>query len=183
MTYNYNQAGQRLKELRLNKGLSLAAVADECGVNQYQTISSWEKGYTKPTLENLFKLCDLYECELGYILGEPGYELKTRKQTDIQAETGLSELAVEKITTLTSQELRFIDDLLKNSEYLFSVSQSYCQYRDVGKIGLASLDGNVHIKHLNKPEWILPANEVVNILKYAFSYEVLRFADRKQEDK
>lgn len=180
--FNIKEIGKRIQKERKNsKFKSLDELAEEIGTTR-QTLSKWEKGdgSSSPSLWDVERLCKIFGCDFGYLVGE--YNCRTRINTDIQTETGLSESAVEKIITLSSQELRFIDDLLKNSEYLFSVSQSYCQYRDVGKIGLASLDGNVHIKHLNKPEWILPSNEVVNILKYAFSYEVLRFADRKQED-
>lgn len=40
-------------------------------------------------------MCDLFNCELGYLLGE--YNCKTRATTDIQAATGLSERAIDRL--------------------------------------------------------------------------------------
>jgi transcriptional regulator with XRE-family HTH domain len=65
-----------------------SALAENLGVHR-NTIALWEKGTNMPTLEELLKICNIFNCELGYLLGEMNG--KTRKATDIQAETGLSE--------------------------------------------------------------------------------------------
>lgn len=60
-----------------------------------ETISRWENGKELPTLETLLKMCDIFGCDLGYLLGE--HEEKTRTAADIHTETGLSEDAIQKL--------------------------------------------------------------------------------------
>ena len=47
-----------------------------------------------PQFEDMLKMCEVFDCELGYLLGE--FDCKTREATDIQAKTGLSEKAIKK---------------------------------------------------------------------------------------
>lgn len=49
-----------LRAARVNAGLNQADVANELSVN-ITTISSWESGKTKPSIENFRKLCELYK--------------------------------------------------------------------------------------------------------------------------
>lgn len=49
-----------LRAARVNAGLTQAEVALALGVN-IATVSSWETGKTKPSLENFRKLCALYK--------------------------------------------------------------------------------------------------------------------------
>lgn len=49
-----------LKAARVNAGLNQADVANELSVN-ITTISNWESGKTKPSIENFRKLCELYK--------------------------------------------------------------------------------------------------------------------------
>lgn len=95
MTYRIDVTARRIKEAREASGYTLAQVAESCGVQQYQTISKWEKGNTVPSLENLLKLCGLFNCELGYLLGE--HEGRTRAATDIHEMTGLSFRAIDEL--------------------------------------------------------------------------------------
>lgn len=95
MTNNINVIGERLKEARKEMGYSLEKVAEVCQVQQYQTVSKWESGNSSPSLKNLLQLCELYGCELGYLIGM--HNCKTRKNADIQEETGLSENAINKL--------------------------------------------------------------------------------------
>lgn len=95
MTNNYSVIGARLKEARKTMGYSLEYVAEACNIQQYQTVSKWESGSTFPSLEKLLILCKLYGCDLGYFIGE--YDCKTRKNTDIKTETGLSEAAINQL--------------------------------------------------------------------------------------
>ena len=60
-----------------------------------RTIGDWESGRTSPRVNALLTLCDIFDCELGYLLGEPGYESMTRSATDIVKETNLSSEAVQ----------------------------------------------------------------------------------------
>lgn len=59
---------ERLKELRLKKGLTQQQIADEIGVNR-GSYSNWEKGKREPSFENLIKLADLLEVSLDWLFG------------------------------------------------------------------------------------------------------------------
>lgn len=50
-----------LRAARVNAGLGQSFVAYKLGVN-VATVSSWETGKTKPSLNNFRKLCELYGC-------------------------------------------------------------------------------------------------------------------------
>lgn len=49
-----------LKAARVNAGLNQSDVANELSVN-ITTVSNWESGKTKPSIENFRKLCELYK--------------------------------------------------------------------------------------------------------------------------
>lgn len=59
---------QRLKELRLKKGLTQKDIADLVHVNRV-TYTNWEKGNREPSFENLVKLADLLEVSLDWLFG------------------------------------------------------------------------------------------------------------------
>lgn len=63
-----NIFSQRLKELRLKKGLTQQEIADLVHVNRV-TYTNWEKGKREPSFENLFKLADLLEVSLDWLFG------------------------------------------------------------------------------------------------------------------
>lgn len=59
---------ERLKELRLQHGLTQQEIADLVHVNRV-TYTNWEKGKREPSYENLVKLADLLEVSLGSLFG------------------------------------------------------------------------------------------------------------------
>lgn len=97
MQYLQEVIASRITEEREALGLTKEGLAERLNVNR-NTITSWERQDIKgryPPLEDLARMCDLFNCELGYLLGE--YNCKTRAATDIQAETGLSERAIDRL--------------------------------------------------------------------------------------
>lgn len=103
MHYNYEAIGKRIQEERKKakiKTQSALAEKLDYSPDSRQLIISWEKGTAIPTMDNALKLCELFNCELGYLLCEPNYTLPTGRDTDIHAETGLSEKAISVISDL-----------------------------------------------------------------------------------
>lgn len=98
-SYDWKSIGERIKSEREKKGMSQSNFAEYCGLQRTSrgTVGEWEKGKRLPDLEALLKMCELFECELGYILCEEGYECKTRAETDIQEKTGLTAEAVSSL--------------------------------------------------------------------------------------
>lgn len=60
---------QRLKELRLKKGLTQQEIADLVHVNRV-TYTNWEKGNREPNFETLLKLASILNTTTSYLLGE-----------------------------------------------------------------------------------------------------------------
>lgn len=60
--------GNRLKELRLEKGVGQIQLAKEIGVGK-SIISLWELNRCEPTLSNLIKLAVYFDVSLEYLAG------------------------------------------------------------------------------------------------------------------
>ncbi len=58
----------RLKELRNSKGLTQKQLAKELNVTD-DSIFSWEKGRSQPSIENLIMLCKFFGVSSDYLLG------------------------------------------------------------------------------------------------------------------
>ena len=97
--YDVKRIGARIRQERKLCGISQDELGAKLSVAR-QTIAKWERGDSMPQLYDLLEVCNLFKCELGYMLCE--YDCKTRTATDIQAETGLSEVAISRITASIS---------------------------------------------------------------------------------
>ena len=64
-----NIFGKRLKELRIERGLSQRALGDIFGVCN-QTISFWENGSREPDLDNLLNISKYFGVSVDYLLDE-----------------------------------------------------------------------------------------------------------------
>ena len=64
-----NIFGQRLKELRMEKGLSQRKLGESLGVCN-QTISFWENGAREPDLDTLVMISHFFDVCLEFLLEE-----------------------------------------------------------------------------------------------------------------
>ena len=64
-----NVFGTRLKELRIEKGLSQKKFGELLGFCN-QTISFWETGSREPDVDTLLEISDFFEISLEYLLGK-----------------------------------------------------------------------------------------------------------------
>ncbi|MEG9429814.1 MAG: helix-turn-helix transcriptional regulator [Christensenellaceae bacterium] len=60
--------GERLKALRLEKGLGQVQLAKELNVSK-SVISLWETGGSEPTLNNLVKIAAYFNVSIDYLAG------------------------------------------------------------------------------------------------------------------
>ena len=58
----------RLKELRLQHGISQEELAEQIGIKQ-NSYSDWENGKCKPSYEKLEKIADFFEISLDWLFG------------------------------------------------------------------------------------------------------------------
>lgn len=86
--YDAERIGQRIRIERKRLDMTQDDIGAELHVVR-QTFSDWERGKTLPQLSDMLSMCNVFECELGYLLCE--HEEKTREATDVCRATGLSE--------------------------------------------------------------------------------------------
>ena len=59
---------KRLKELRLENHFTQREIAAKLGVAQVFYLH-WEQGKTDPSIDNIFKLCEIFGVTSDYLLG------------------------------------------------------------------------------------------------------------------
>lgn len=60
--------GERIKELRTEKGLSQERLARQIGVSQ-KAIDYWERGVNEPKASYILALCDFFDVSADDLLG------------------------------------------------------------------------------------------------------------------
>lgn len=125
MQYKPEEIGKIIKMERERKHWTQIRLSKEVGVTSKQ-ISVYENGGTTPPIDMLFKFCEIFDCELGYILGEKQYKEKTRVNTILADELGLTAKSISNLTSVTSvgelNEPQFGDfyywDFIRNREVI-----------------------------------------------------------------
>lgn len=123
MKYNMIDVGRRIKEERLKNGYKRQD--DLCGELHIgrNTLSAWENGKANLELHDLMKLCELFDCEVGYLMCE--YDTPYRVQSDISEQTQLSVKAIQNIMKLRDNHKRLfgnrknsLDALLSSDDFI-----------------------------------------------------------------
>lgn len=89
----------RLKELRIEKGLTLDEIQNKTGIKR-GTYNNYENGVTEPKLETWQKLADFFNVPVDYLLGIS----KDRSTLTIDDLNPEEQEAYERITDMLSQE-------------------------------------------------------------------------------
>ena len=63
-----NFFGEKLKELRIEQGLSQRKLGEILGVCN-QTVSFWETGSREPDLDAIVKIADFFDVSVDFLLG------------------------------------------------------------------------------------------------------------------
>lgn len=103
MEYSAEVTGKIIKNERDNRGWSQKTLGDKLGVSGKQ-ISNYESGTLMPPMDILIKMCEVFECELGFILNEESYADGTKLMTAIRDKLGLDATSVGAITHITGRE-------------------------------------------------------------------------------
>ena len=64
--------GEILRELRMEKGLTQKALAQELSIT-VPTLSHWECNYQEPSFKDLIRLCNYFDVSADYLLGRKDY--------------------------------------------------------------------------------------------------------------
>ena len=173
--YDWIQIGAKIKQARLEARLTQSELMSKIGrsAESYRVLGRWEKGTTCPQFSDMIELCKVFDCELGYLLCESGYEKgKTRVVARAAEYTGLSSQVVEYLHLLHTSEfypyksdgtqfLKVINELcdesknqfilhelasylfLCNSEQLYEIKKDNAEYWDYKVTG--SVVENLHL--------------------------------------
>ena len=123
MKYNYQKIGDRIRDNRKSLEYSqdefIRILKDEHQVRiGRNTLSNVENGNLSPekfTMPLLIAICKIFNCDIGYLLGE--YDENTRKEKVIQEELHLSSKAIS-----TLKEIKF-QSITQNPKILFTESK------------------------------------------------------------
>ncbi len=102
MKYNVEAIGKRILELRVKHKLTQKDLGKKLNVVGKQ-ISNYESGKATPPIDVMFKLCEVFDCELGYLLGEPSYSKGSVFETQLYQDTGISPKAYKVLQRITGQ--------------------------------------------------------------------------------
>lgn len=120
--FNISEFSKYLKAERKKAKLTLEQLGEKINVSR-QTISSWEKGITSPSVHDLLCLCEVFNCDYGYMVGE--YSCKRREHTDIHEKTGLTEESIKALEMLSlveeSNYMKIVNSLLSNPLFISSI--------------------------------------------------------------
>lgn len=106
MVYDSKKIGERIRKERKKAGVNQSDFAEMMGLadKSRQTVMKWERGEIIPDIKKLFKMCEIFNCELGYLLCE--YDCKNKVSSDVRAVTGLSEKAVMTLHKIKISDIR-----------------------------------------------------------------------------
>lgn len=104
---------KRIKELRLQKGMTQEDFADVLGLSQ-QTIAMWENGKSSPKIDALNAMADYFEVTTDYLLGRT-----EQKPTPPLSEEQILLLGdFEELDTINRQKVfSYIRDLIRSQSF------------------------------------------------------------------
>ncbi len=108
MIYSAEEIGKRIKEGRLRKNWSQKKLGERLGITGKQ-VSCYEKGAPIPPIDILLFLCNIFDCELGYLLGEDDYKSGTKLNTAIEQLIGLNTDSINALYHITGNGRTCLD--------------------------------------------------------------------------
>ncbi|MBP3768649.1 MAG: helix-turn-helix transcriptional regulator [Lachnospira sp.] len=127
MLYSWHIIGNRIRNNRKEKGLSqeqLAEYLEQITENptKRQTVAGWENGKPIKKIEQLTALCEIFNCDMAYLLCE--CDTKHIRTQNISSSTGLSEKAIDILISLRKMDSKLpdtISKILENKNLLYRI--------------------------------------------------------------
>ena len=149
MKYSSEEIGKVIFKLRSEKKWSQKALGEKLHCSGKQ-VSLYESGKTTPPIDMMFTICEIFGCQLGYLLGEPDYSEGTQIETAIRNESGLTKESINQIRVLTgtgktspsfgykSKEYRaLLNKIISSKEFSFfmeellDLDEVYTKYKSI----------------------------------------------------
>lgn len=186
--YDFKRIGQRIKEERIKAGFTLDGLGLRINVSR-QTISKWENDCEKasPSLTDFLRMCNVFQCELGYLLCEYD-ECKTRDAQFIHEYTGISEAAIQQLHKMSGAQTAFLNDLLTDEESFREIATAYSAHKHsiyVIRPGVAKYEADLKGKTLNiqaeidgKKLPVLPIQDMEAFTRFNLQKAIVDFAEK-----
>lgn len=129
--------GERIKTCRSETKFTQDEIAEYCSVESRQTVGKWERGISTPSIQQLYILCELFQCDIGYLLGEQ--TSKIRVIDDVQKVIPLSDNSIKYLMSTNKLHIKCIDALLTEKSFpdilgrLFAISSKEMAYQNIKK--------------------------------------------------
>ncbi|MCD7764178.1 MAG: helix-turn-helix domain-containing protein [Lachnospiraceae bacterium] len=128
MEYNHEKIGKRIRDERKKSDYPTQEALAEKLCCTRQLIAKWEKGESLPDIDFLDQMCNIFHCEIGYLLCE--FDVKSHEIMDLKTVTDLSSYAVESIVNIRERDYRIFDimnQILKH-ECFYDLLKQIFQY-------------------------------------------------------
>lgn len=105
----------RIRDLRREQNLSGEKLAKLIGTDvSRHTVSAWENGKNYPNIKTCFRLCEIFNCSMDYLLGRTDdrtpYDAIVDKETREKIEQGL--LVITDAKDLDEEDRKQINDFV-----------------------------------------------------------------------
>ena len=115
MGYDLINIGERIKKERKETlRISQLALVEDLGIRK-NTLVNIEKGRKMPDMDTLRILCDLLDCDMGYLLCE--YDERHHVNADVAAEIHLSESAINKLRKLLPTYSQILSSIIEHDDF------------------------------------------------------------------
>ena len=103
---------ERIKELRENKDISQAVLAEILNISQ-SSISEYENGNQQPPLAMIIQLADFFDVNVDYLLGHTNIKISMKKLTQaLTTKSGI--VTIDDFIRLKEDEKEAIGSLIKS---------------------------------------------------------------------
>lgn len=76
------EVGNRIKKMRLDRDMTQKELANRLGLNGETAIANYENGRSIPKDDIKYKICDIFNCTMDYLMGKEDYKKAiNREQT------------------------------------------------------------------------------------------------------
>lgn len=82
-TFNMDQIGRRISELRKKQNMTQMGLADKLGIS-FQAVSNWERGNTMPDIAKLPELAQIFNVTTDDLLGETSGLLRSAAKGELE---------------------------------------------------------------------------------------------------
>lgn len=107
---------KKIKTLRLKKGISQSALANEIGITK-QALSNYEAGKNEPTLYTLMKIADYFDCSIDSLVSNESsaFDIPTITIDLLQEELKLIQEDINKLTNRFINLAKIINEISNNN--------------------------------------------------------------------